>query len=236
MAAECWAKSHGGCTGGASAEHIVSRSILGETVTVKGLHWCKAGFRKVGVSSLTCKCLCRHHNSLLSKADQAIQGFLHGVAAIPGLMASNRRGPPAIWHVDGLSLGQWLAKTICNEAASRGGHVPAPLVRYAFSTKDDRAIGVYLALSPAFEMGVDSSHIGMRPVYKDDDPDALAVRFILREVSLIISTLPLEPLWPDMAPMFKFHGPPWPKLLNRTSEIELRNRVGQVRGRLCMHW
>lgn len=65
----CWANSLGGCGGGPSREHIISKSQFDDDViTVQGFRWCKAP-KTVGLASLIAKNLCQNHNAALSPAD-----------------------------------------------------------------------------------------------------------------------------------------------------------------------
>src|SRR4026208_2176624 len=70
MKAGCWAADLGDCGGKLSGEHLVSASLwTGPAVPASGGPWGEP--REIGISSLTAKILCQHHNSRLSEVDVA---------------------------------------------------------------------------------------------------------------------------------------------------------------------
>jgi hypothetical protein len=54
-----------------SAEHLVSRALFPESVTIQGFEWCRETPKMIGINSLTSNVLCRHYNSALSELDAA---------------------------------------------------------------------------------------------------------------------------------------------------------------------
>src|SRR5690349_1666806 len=65
----CWAAPIGGCGGGMTREHVVSKAILPPKVTIKGFFQEGDGLLTIGRDSLVSKCLCREHNNQLSSCD-----------------------------------------------------------------------------------------------------------------------------------------------------------------------
>ena len=111
----CYAATLGDCSGQASREHYVSRSVLeivGQVVQISGFPWQKPNEEKtVGTSVLTAKILCRHHNSLLSRLDAAAKEFVVGLkdaydSAIKGNMSNGTCSIP------GDQLERWLLKVL----------------------------------------------------------------------------------------------------------------------------
>jgi hypothetical protein len=67
---DCWAKSLGGCSGGLSREHYVSKGIFEDSKIVAfGLPWCNDQPKTIGLASAVAKILCQTHNSALSVYD-----------------------------------------------------------------------------------------------------------------------------------------------------------------------
>lgn len=100
----CWAASLGDCDGGASREHLISRSQLdSSTIIVSGLPWCREP-REVGLASLVAKTLCARHNSALSPVDEEMQRFK---GAIESIVAGRLRTS----RLDARLVERWLLKT-----------------------------------------------------------------------------------------------------------------------------
>ena len=73
----CWAAILGGCGGGFSGEHLLSKGLFtGKQVQVQGSPWRAMVPKSVGVNALTANILCRTHNSMLSTVDdEGIRAF-----------------------------------------------------------------------------------------------------------------------------------------------------------------
>ena len=70
---ECWAAPLGGCGGGISREHLVSKCVFpDQSIFVRGLDWCLDEPKEVRIETLTAKILCKDHNSALSELDSEV--------------------------------------------------------------------------------------------------------------------------------------------------------------------
>lgn len=112
---DCWAKNFSPCKGKISREHYISRSIFEQDfVYVSGFNWCNGEERKVGLSNLTSKVLCEHHNNTLSGIDQA---GANAVRIIESILPEDRRSTtlaPDSLEIDGLNFERWLLKIALN--------------------------------------------------------------------------------------------------------------------------
>lgn len=103
----CYAHSLGNCKGKLSSEHIVSESILGKIITVRGFNWCLNEPKHIGSSNLTVKNLCQHHNAELSLTDEAIKIYKQGLMrydkklGIFNKHGLNHRKGPDKFHING---------------------------------------------------------------------------------------------------------------------------------------
>ena len=126
----CWAESLGGCGGGPSREHMISRSQFdGDMITVQGLPWCREA-RTVGIGSLVARNLCRDHNTMLSPADAEAKRFKDAIGAI-----GSKPIIPVRMKFDARRIEQWLLKTTINLALQEPGsglELTAEIVRRAF--------------------------------------------------------------------------------------------------------
>lgn len=109
---KCWAAACGGCDGGPSAEHLISKNLFPEgAVQVSGFPWCDGETRSIGINGLQRQILCRAHNSALSEVDaeamKAVGKFQ--LAASPCNSAALSTN-----SIDGLKLERWLLKTAIN--------------------------------------------------------------------------------------------------------------------------
>lgn len=156
----CWASGLGGCSDEGSREHLVSKGLfMNGEVMVQGFPWCEDAPKKVGLSSVTAKILCRKHNNDLSPIDEA------GAAAFDAIRQSTRLGNlrskvrTTYWHVrqfriDGPGLERWFLKTLINiafrseyrigEDSTTRGEPSIRLVETAFSVRNfEGRAGIY---------------------------------------------------------------------------------------------
>jgi hypothetical protein len=111
----CYLGHTGGCGGPISKEHLISESVLnvlnqGELLTLTGAAWQLPGeSRKIGLSALTAKCLCKHHNNTcLSPLDAAAGQFFAAIKSA----SSNESAPPLSMLVSGHDIERWMLKTL----------------------------------------------------------------------------------------------------------------------------
>lgn len=127
----CWAETIGGCGGGLSSEHIISRSQFEDRqITVQGLPWCKDEPKTVGLASLVARNLCRDHNTALSPVDAAAARLNRAFKVI-----FHQPSLPVRVQFEARILERWLLKTTINLALQDPGSGLAPtpeLVRRAF--------------------------------------------------------------------------------------------------------
>ena len=114
----CWANSLGGCGGGFSGEHIVSKGLFsGKAVQVQGSPWRTQKPKTIGIGSLTANILCRNHNSALSAVDQEGIAAFHAIRGFEEILSG--RSPPADStalqaNIDGPLLERWFIKHAIN--------------------------------------------------------------------------------------------------------------------------
>jgi hypothetical protein len=118
----CYARHLGGCGGGISGEHFISKALLkrieaaGGGVYVSGFPWLKdaPGRKRVGIGSLVANVLCRDHNSRLSDLDATGNQLVEMIEQSHG----KERGF-ALRSVDGENFERFLLKVLCGILASR---------------------------------------------------------------------------------------------------------------------
>jgi len=132
----CWAASLGNCSTKLSGEHLVSSSLFdGGLVSVVGLPWCKDAPKTIGLSNLTAKILCDHHNHELSPVDEAGASAFKVFRQMSKTSNARRQMKRGSWKVlryeiDGPGLERWFLKTlinVCFEGSypiGRGNEVP----------------------------------------------------------------------------------------------------------------
>lgn len=117
---QCWANCLGDCAEGMSQEHLVSECLFNGAVRVKGLPWCKDEEKTIGKSSLTSRCLCRHHNSRLGdEVDGASLLTLDTLKEAFELWGARKNIVTRNWRLkyfttDMLLLERWCLKTLIN--------------------------------------------------------------------------------------------------------------------------
>jgi hypothetical protein len=127
----CWAETIGGCGGGVSREHIISRSQFeDDQITVQGLPWCKDQPKTVGLASLVARNLCRDHNTALSPVDGEAARLNRALKVL-----FHQPSLPVRVQFEARILERWVLKTTINLALQddNSGLTPTPeLVRRAF--------------------------------------------------------------------------------------------------------
>jgi hypothetical protein len=147
----CWANCLGGCSNKLSREHVVSQSLfLNDFVSVQGMPWCKDEPKRIGLSNLTAKILCDHHNSVLSPVDTAGAQAFSVIRELMDVLRVRKTLRPHIWNVrrysiDGKGLERWFLKTLINvtfkgptpigRSSERPGWPQNELVEVAFGLK-----------------------------------------------------------------------------------------------------
>lgn len=150
----CIAAHLGDCTGGTSAEHYISRSVLrlaGKAVRVSGFAWQQPGqATDIGVGSLTSKRLCRHHNEQLSPLDEEGRRFLAPLKHTHDEASGEAEFSNEAFLVDGDKLELWLFKVLCGIlAASRAYPVPKEWIEILFQRRPfPEGAGLYIFGEP----------------------------------------------------------------------------------------
>jgi len=120
----CWAASLGNCSDKLSGEHVISAALFpGKTkISIKGFSWSGSEARDVGMSALTSKILCTHHNSILSPLDAEAGKAFNCFESIARDMSGGRhtRTFSTQRHkIDGPKFERWMLKTLINLYISR---------------------------------------------------------------------------------------------------------------------
>lgn len=114
---KCYLASTSNCSKQISREHYVSKSILKEFPGLKvgGLLWQRDGeSTKIGIESLTVKCLCTRHNSALSTIDDLAYKAFVAFAEAPRYAAYQKHPGRAQHHlISGEALELWMVKLLC---------------------------------------------------------------------------------------------------------------------------
>lgn len=118
---QCWAKMLGNCNNSQSKEHIVSRGLLKDSLSLDNFIMVYGigsnETKKIGTSSLTSKMLCSYHNSKLSDLDsEAIKTFngLKRFLEIPREYKTGKLTNFVGLKFDGSLLERWFLKTTIN--------------------------------------------------------------------------------------------------------------------------
>jgi hypothetical protein len=106
---KCWAMSLGDCSGGQSAEHLVSNVVFsGGSVEVTGKIWNARQPLTIGQKAFTANILCRGHNSRLSPVDTA-EG--KATKAIGDFIGSQERRRKSVALVTSSRHTEWMARS-----------------------------------------------------------------------------------------------------------------------------
>lgn len=179
---KCWAACLGNCGVKASREHLVSQSLfIGESVRVQGFPWCRETPKEIGLSRLTAKILCEHHNNSLSPVDDAGARAFAVLREMRRLANVRERMKPQRWNIirhriDGPLLERWFLKTLINLCCDRdypiglesrvAGRPTERIVRIAYGLESftDQA-GLYFVIRSGMQV-VSTDTVSFVPLIK----------------------------------------------------------------------
>ena len=122
MKKKCWAGSLNDCNGKISREHIITKALSEEELTISGFPWMSGIQRKMRLYDLCSHILCEKHNTDLSKFDSEVvnlQKIFEEITlqekrfAQPGFGYRNN-ADPIVYRVNGHYLERWFCKTLVN--------------------------------------------------------------------------------------------------------------------------
>jgi hypothetical protein len=119
---KCWAGKLGGCGGGQSREHYISKNLFPSgKVVVSGFKWCTEPI-ELPVSQIGANVLCSNHNSALSSLDTGAGDLRRGLLEIHQRIEERDtkaaiRGVPPYYrvskhNVDGPTTERWMLKCV----------------------------------------------------------------------------------------------------------------------------
>lgn len=209
MTRRCWARAVSDCSDDISSEHIVSKALFPDNVTIRGPSWAKE-FKTVGANAVTANILCRRHNSAVSALDAVAKDawtvfrklFEHLEDVRLARVITHTTLPRRKYRVDGAGLERWCFKTTINLAASgnvlgfpRDWQPRKELAEYVFGRgklPEGCGLGVVLALGERMH---DRDTVIVKPLTTDQsDVEGFLIRF--RGLRLAgSSTQPLNSLY-----------------------------------------
>lgn len=173
----CWAQSLGGCAGGSSREHIISKSQFDDDkIVIDGFSWCEAP-KTIGLASLVAKNLCVHHNNALSPVDAEAKRFKDGLGAI----YSNPRLPVRL-KLDARLVERWLLKTTINIALQdpeSGIDLSEEIVRRAFGLLPTPRAQGFFAIAELGDQQPQENAVRFESIKRGDDGRLVLAAFIL---------------------------------------------------------
>jgi hypothetical protein len=117
---KCWAESVSDCSGNQSREHYITKGLFsGKSVKVSGAPFLNGEERIISKASLTRKCLCSKHNSLLSPFDKEAINFAKSLEYAHKLSlerSADKRKKLPVHHKysDADAFSRWIIKTYIN--------------------------------------------------------------------------------------------------------------------------
>lgn len=195
---DCWAYDLGDCYGKLTKEHIVTNSIIGKTVKVKGFSWCKNESKEIGSPSLVNKILCEKHNNELSVFDSEAKNF---ISVINNFCLNNdnfskfgfrKKDLPIVHKIDGKNLERWCCKTLINVALSQTDEIivaPEKILTFIFRDKNfEKPYGLNFAISVGQKINT-NVFLEIRPLFNKKEnfnKELAGGLFIFRGLYLIV--------------------------------------------------
>ena len=158
--------------------------FMNDVVSVQGFPWCKDIPKQIGLSGLTAKILCDHHNNSLSSVDTAgAQGF-SVLREMRRLANVREQMKPQVWKVVnyriyGPDLERWFLKTLINLCCDHDypigrdcdvvGRPTEQFVQIAYGLKrfENRA-GLYFIVHEGMQVN-STDTVGFSPLIKNHE-------------------------------------------------------------------
>ncbi len=178
---KCWASILGGCEGGPSRQHYVTRGLYSGNVNAIGLPWAE-GPVDLPIGALAAKILCRRHNELLSPVDGEAIRMKNFIDQAMASLSSGDACSSQKHHcsVDGRKIIRWFCKTICDLEALAKRKPEEVYVRRAFG-RPNAPVHVYMdKVRPVTKTDTDTSHIRIFPCYADLRAGGRTAVYIIR--------------------------------------------------------
>jgi len=181
---KCWAKNVSECCDTQSREHYISKGLFsGKKLNVEGFPFLNGEKKEISKASLTKKCLCSKHNSLLSPFDSESIKFGKALEYAHNLSLKRRNSPDKSFSlhrqiVNAELFSRWVMKTYIGmldffpvESAIQVDE----LANMIFSNKSVRK---YVDYKISMNQGDDfqiAETVGVAPLLRDDRIFGLAV-------------------------------------------------------------
>ena len=117
---KCWAEGISDCCDNQSREHYITKGLFsGKTVKVSGLPFLNGEERIMSKASLTRKCLCSKHNSMLSPFDEEALNFAKSLEyanklSVQRSVDKRKKLPVHYKYSDADAFSSWVIKTYIN--------------------------------------------------------------------------------------------------------------------------
>jgi hypothetical protein len=139
-------------------------------------------------------------------------------------------------QVNGFAVARWLAKTLCNQCAVTGKHIPLPYIHYAFLEEDEPAFKVYFAGMADTLLEVSGAYILINWLRPPDQPDQSVAFVNCFGMPFVLSPFSLD--GQEAIVMDKFEIPRMeasPRLLDRLQQLHI-NSGGTLAARISFKW
>lgn len=208
MGRQCWAREIGGCSGVMSKDHPVSAQLLPQGAIVSGFPWLGGKPKAVGLNSLGVRCLCTHHNSQLSRLDDAAGKLSRELDEFVRVFDVRTRAGRAgkkkwslhYWEEDGNLLERWCGKFLCTTLA--GGLYgpklpswtpPVALVEFVFGLRPiPVTAGLFMRGRPGERRTFDV-HWGIQPVGDPSNIEGALLTFRPLQLAFLVVAKSREP-------------------------------------------
>lgn len=169
---ECWASQLGGCDGGQSGEHYVSKGLFdGSSITITGYPWCRGEARTIPLAGAKANILCKRHNELLSAADDeairfqdATMKFIRPIRI--GKDGRLKKSPQRI-VINGPLLSRWFSKTYCNCMHVGKRQIDRRFVAHAFGQHSDSPLNCFLHIAEGMILEPEGGHITLQDFWDE---------------------------------------------------------------------
>ena len=217
----CWASILGGCGGGFTGEHVLSKGLFtGKSVHIQGSPWTRGKTKSIGINSLTANMLCSNHNSGLSDVDdEGIKAF-HAIRRFEEVLSGRKKDftDADINHnVCGPLLERWFIKHAINlfvvsnsEKKWQSGidalTPPLNVVEAAFGRcQFERPQGLYNWAGTLGETRIVGDQVGFVPI-SNKDQELVGALFEFQALRFLIWLCSHDIPWPAQSEFYHHMG------------------------------
>jgi len=196
---KCWAECLGNCNGPITNEHLFTKALFKERITIRGIYEMQNGTRpqwltekglEINILNLTANILCKFKTA--DKAAIEVQKALVSFNDPMRRKGSMILQQPINRTISGVDFAKWLCKTHCNIMAVNNMIPDISYVQYAFGYTPDKYLYFYCSAQVSHALLIRSGHINYTNYVDINNPQTLIFSISLAGLRILVTSFPLH--------------------------------------------